>query len=322
MFVKTRAAQRKHFVGLRKAMLIVAIAHTTSATPLARAGVDIDLELTMLGEFKSSTTGKALFQHTNTKHPKLDTFLTTQDDHSGTTGSGGATGGGNGSTGGGNGSGTGSGNGNGSSGGSGSLAGDGVIAAFNGSAADPGNPEAIFNGGTPAKTHTILLSDIPLTIDSYYRVFLFDANQNQSEFEDHVDITMIRVFTSSDPNLVDIGQLSSQNLIYDLFATDDINYVRIDGSVGTGGADMYFFLPNSLFTFPDISVTNPNVYLYYEYRNFNDGADAWSLDVSSTYVNPTTTPEPATMALWSVGAGAGIFLRSRRKRKLSALPAC
>jgi len=322
MIVNIWASQRKHLVGLRKAVFIVAIAQATSATPQALAGVDIDLELTNLGEFRSSPTGKALFQHTNTKHPKLDTFLTTQDDHSGTTGSGGATGGGNGTTGGGgNGSSSGSGNGSGNGGGAGSLAGDGVIAAFNGFAADPGNPEAIFNGGTPSKTHTILLSDIPLTSDSYYRVFLFDANQNQSEFEDHVDITMIRVFTSSDPNLVDIGQLSSQNLIYDLFATDDINYVRVDGSVGTGGADMYFFLPNSLFTFPDISITNPNVYLYYEYRNFNDGADTWSLDISSTYSNPTL-PEPTTMALWAFGGGAGVFLRSRRKRKLSALPAC
>lgn len=266
----------------------------------SHAGVVLNLELTSLGTVL--TTNYALFQHTDTKHPKLDAFLTTQDDYSGTSRGGGATGGGNGK---------GNGGGNGG-GGSASGTGDGIIAAFNGASASAGNPEAIFNGGTPDKTHTILLGDIPTTSDGLYRVFLFDANQNQSEADDHVDITMIRLFTSSSNSLTDISQLASQTLIYDLSLDDGIDYVRVDGSIGTGGADMYFYLPNTMFVSKGATDTT-NVYLYYEYSNFNDGPEAWSLDKSSTYSNPTV-PEPAAMVLWACGGLGGLFWRRRRSR--------
>ncbi len=270
--------------------------------------IPLDLEATALGQVLSAGRPlSALYQHTDSKHAKRDEFLTTQDDHTGT-GNGRATGGGNGANGGGNG------------GGNGGALGTPIIAAFNGDIADPGNPEAIFNGSDPFKTHTIRLGDIPLTTDGKYRVFLFDANQNQSENEDHVDIQWIQLFTSTTtPPLVDISQLTGQTLVYDSLAYDNIEYIRIDGNKGTGGADMYFYVPNALFTTKGATETS-YIYLYFGYTNFNDGADTWMLDKDFTYTNPELVPEPMSMALWATGGALGLVYRTRRKRaKASSL---
>lgn len=192
---------------------------------------------------------------------------------------------------------------------------NGFVAAFNGASANPaGNPEAIFSGG---KTHTIVLGDVPTTTDGLYRVFLFDANQNQSELDDHIDISMLQVFTSASASLTSISQLGppNANKVYDLDSIQDYT-VRVDGSVGSGGADMYFFLPQSIFTAAGATAAT-NVYLFYEYSNFNDGPDAWLLDKKLPYTNPNV-PEPAAMALWAVGGSMGMIWSKRRKRAKSA----
>ena len=217
------------------------------------------------------TDGVALFQHTNAKHKNPDAFLTTQGDQR-------------------------------------KPNDDGFVAAFNGASANAGNPEAIFSGG---KTHTIVLGDIPVTSDNAFRVFLFDANQNQSEGDDHIDITMLQLFTSTSASLTSIADLTTANMIYDLDDSEDFT-LRVDGSVGTGGADMYFFVPNGLFGSNEAT----NVYLFYQYTNFNDGTEAWTLDKNSTYVNPSggEVPEPTTLALWTLGGSLALLRRSRRKR--------
>ena len=296
----------KTWIGRLQISCLAMTASVMSPMAHSHAGIILNLEVTALGQVLSAGGPlSALYQHTDTKHAKRDEFLTTQDDHAGT-GSGGATGGGNGATGGGNGGGNG--------GGGGSTLGNGVIAAFNGDAASPGNPEAIFTGGTPNKTHTIRLVDIPLTTDGKYRVFLFDANQNQSENDDHVDIQWIQLFTSTTtPPLIDISQLTGQTLVYDSLAYDNIEYIRIDGNTGTGGADMYFYVPNALFTTKGSTDTS-YIYLYFGYTNFNDGADTWMLDKDFTYTNPELVPEPTTLALWATGGALGLVYRTRRKR--------
>lgn len=193
--------------------------------------------------------------------------------------------------------------------------GDGYVAAFNGASANPtGNPEAIFGGG---KTHTIQLGDIPTTTDGFFRVFLFDANQNQSEVDDHVDIEMLKVYTSSLGTLTDLTQLGTSLApqVYDMDSFKDYT-LRVDGSVGTGGADMNFYLPNSVFSGPGVN-NSTFIYLYYQYTNFNDGPDAWMLDRDFTYTNPEV-PEPASMALWFAGGTAGLIWRNRRKRVAQA----
>ncbi len=190
---------------------------------------------------------------------------------------------------------------------------DGFVAAFNGASADAGNPEAIFGGG---KTHTIILGDIPTTSDGFFRVFLFDANQVQSNTNDHIDITMLQVFTSSSNSLTSISQLgTSATMVYDMDDFDDFT-VRVDGSVGSGGADMYLYLPNSIFVAAG-ATSSTNVYLYYQYTNFNSGPDAWLLDKNFTYTNPELVPEPASMALWATSGLAGLVYRARRKARCS-----
>ncbi|MFM7518357.1 MAG: hypothetical protein ACKO3V_15580 [Pirellula sp.] len=216
--------------------------------------------------------GVGRFQHTNNKHKNPDAFLTTQDDEDD----------------------------------------DKFVAAFNGSSADAGNPEAIFGGG---KTHTIVLGDIPTTTDGFFWVFLFDANQNQSNSDNHIDITMLQVFTSNSNSLTSISQLgTSATMVYDMDDFDDFT-VRVDGSVGTGGADMYLYLPNSVFVAVG-ATSSTNVYLYYQYTYFNDGAEAWLLDKKFTYTNPEV-PETASMALWATSGLVGLVYRARRKASCS-----
>lgn len=140
-----------------------------------------------------------------------------------------------------------------------------------------------------------------------------DANQNQSEGADHIDITMLQLFTSTSASLTSIADLTTANMIYDLDKPNNDFTLRVDGSVGTGGADMYFFVPNGLFG----SNEAINVYLFYQYTNFNDGTEAWTLDKNSTYVNPSgggEVPEPTTLALWTLGGSLALLRRSRRKR--------
>ncbi|MEK0424924.1 MAG: hypothetical protein RJB11_1015 [Planctomycetota bacterium] len=304
----------KTWIGRLQISCLAMTASVMSPMAHSQAGIILNLEATALGQVLSAGGPlSALYQHTDIKHSNRDDFLTTQDDYPGT-GSGGATGGGNGANGGGNGANGGGNGGGGSGGGNGGTLGDGTIAAFNGDYASPGNPEAIFNGSTPPKTHTIRLGDIPLTTDGKYRVILFDANQNQPADQDHVDIRLIRLFTSTTtPPLIDISQLTGQTLVYDSLAYDNIEYITVAGNTGTGGADMYFYVPNALFTNQGSTDTS-YIYLYFEYTNFNDGPDTWSLDKNFTYTNPAHTPEPAAMALWATGGALGIVYRTRRKR--------
>ena len=185
---------------------------------------------------------------------------------------------------------------------------DGIVAAFNGSAVSTGNPEAIFSGG---KTHTILVSDIPTTTDDIYRVFLFDGNQDKSGSDTYIDIMSLKVYISMDANLDELTGLASLTPIYDLDALGDVT-LRVDGNVGSGGADMFFYLPDYLFGTDEAK----NVYLSYAYTNFNDGPDAWLLDKDFTYTNPV--PEPATFAIWSVVGLFGLGVGWKRQRHSKA----
>jgi hypothetical protein len=123
---------------------------------------------------------------------------------------------------------------------------------------------------------------------------------------------MLQLFTSASASLTSLADLTTANMIYDLDKPNNDFTLRVDGSVGTGGADMYFFVPNALFG----SNEAINVYLFYQYTNFNDGREAWSLDKNSTYVNPSggEVPEPTTLALWTLGGSLALLRRSRRKR--------
>lgn len=234
------------------------------------------LDLTSVPIGSVLTNGVGKFQHTNAKHINPDAFLTTQYAKN-----------------------------------------NSFVAAFNGDSEDNvGNPDAIFEGGN--KTRPIILGDIPTTTDGLLRVFLLDANQVGSS--NYIDITKLQVFIRNPtspplPPLTSISQLgTSATMVYDMDDFDDFT-VRVDGSVGTGGADMNFYLPNSIFMGP--GVTNAtNVYLYYEYTNFNDGREAWMLDKNFIYSNPSV-PEPASLVLWATSGLVGLVYRTRRKAMCS-----
>ncbi|MFM8215291.1 MAG: PEP-CTERM sorting domain-containing protein, partial [Pirellula sp.] len=75
------------------------------------------------------------------------------------------------------------------------------------------------------------------------------------------------------------------------------------------------YIPNSVFVAAG-ATSSTNVYLYYQYTNFNDGAEAWLLDKNFTYTNPEV-PEPASMALWATSGLVGLVYRARRKASCS-----
>jgi len=78
---------------------------------------------------------------------------------------------------------------------------------------------------------------------------------------------------------------------------------------------MYMYLPNSIFVAAG-ATSSTNVYLYYQYTNFNDGAEAWLLDKDFTYSNPEV-PEPASLVLWATSGLVGLVYRTRRKASCS-----
>lgn len=187
--------------------------------------------------------------------------------------------------------------------------GDALVTAFNGFEEDTSNPQAFFNGAGK-KTHTIKLSDIPLTTDNKLRVFLLDVNQigKGDEADDHIVISNIKVYTSSNGSISNPSNLPAP--IYDMNLDDFVISVQVDGSFGNGKADMNFYLPNDLFTLPN--TPDPFVYLQYSYSNNNDGQETWMLSNGSTYTNPGV-PEPASLAFWATGGLVGLVYRTRRK---------
>lgn len=177
-------------------------------------------------------------------------------------------------------------------------------------------------GATNQFNHEMLLSEIPLVTLSdsiQYREFLLDNNQSGSLGGTEISLDEIQIFQSGLANqsvetftsgIVDL----TGSLVYQLDAGGD-NTVIIDSAVsssGSGAANMYLYVPNSVFIH-----SLDYIYLYSKFGTTianNDGFEEWAVEiVSGDPIDPPPDPIPEPMTMLLFGSGlAGAFIQRKR----------
>ncbi len=154
-------------------------------------------------------------------------------------------------------------------------------------------------------THSLLLSSVPqVMFDSvWYREFLLDINEVNDVPKNLLSLDKLQIFLGSAGDLH--GYPSGLGtLIYDLDAGAD-NWIKLDYNLnaGSGGGDMFAYIPDSLFVGP-----NQFVYLYCSFGeqgvgknglDTSDGYEEWAVRTPDS--PPPVIPEPASAALALIG---------------------
>ena len=199
-----------------------------------------------------------------------------------------------------------------------------------------GRPLQYDENSSPTFTRDLLLSIVPIVTCSGgniagctdgvgYREFRLDINQTNADpllsldrvvlfLRDSADYLDATVAPGSPLGASGSALFPNGTLVYDsgLGNRVDLNYTLQPGS---GGGDMFLYVPNALFT-----GSNPYVYLYSEFGKFssltgdphntNDGFEEWAVLAGTP--RDTPVPEPSTWALF--GIGGGLLILARRLR--------
>lgn len=165
-------------------------------------------------------------------------------------------------------------------------------------------------------TRSLMKSDVPrVCIDNVvYREFLLDINESSGRNGSLLSLDSLQVFLGTAPDLhgypAGLG-----TLIYDMNAPASGNWIMLDYSLnsGSGSGDMFFYVPDRLFSAP-----GDYVYLYSQFgaqgdKNNGLGADAgfeeWAVRKLDNYV-----PEFANPLAAMLGMTPFALLAVRRRR--------
>jgi hypothetical protein len=136
---------------------------------------------------------------------------------------------------------------------------------------------------SPPFTHSIHLSDVPVTTIGgvAYREFLLGVNQSSDS--PLLSLDQLKLFVGARGDLTGYdanGMLAGQPAVYDMNAGGASNWVALNAALthGNGSGDMYLYVPDQVFA----AAGNPNpfVYLYSEFGahyGSNGGFEQWAL---------------------------------------------
>lgn len=137
-------------------------------------------------------------------------------------------------------------------------------------------------------THSVNVSDLTPTDHDGEPSYQFLLDINQTNANPLLSLDELQVYTSGIPDHSTHAGVFAENLIYDMGANRIL--LNYDLNSGSGGGDMYFYLPVSLFT----GLGNQFVYLYSkfgasggDYRT-NDGFEEWAYIAYPVAVQPST----------------------------------
>lgn len=169
-------------------------------------------------------------------------------------------------------------------------------------------------------THDIQMEDLVvrnITGTDYYE-FLLDINESASHDNALLSLDNIQIYTRPDPitspdeSFSHLGQLRYNN---DAGANGDTTVLlNYNLNPGSGGGDMFFYVPVSFFTG---TLDSDYVYFYSLFGNMREsdaGFEEWAMLQNVTEGGggnqPPVVPEPGTMLLF----GTGLMVAARRLR--------
>jgi len=202
----------------------------------------------------------------------------------------------------------------------------------------------------PQFTDPLGIAEVPLFLvnGTVYRQFLLDINQDNGQPGDNLlSLNQIQIFltngdptgaspttltTTGTPTLTGLSGVSSTEIFrLSNESTAPSNEVRLNFNLnpGSGGGDMYLYIPNSLFTqaiaaaaLNAINLTN--VVLFSSFGQpptsglgSNDGLEEWAVNSGGT-PGPDAqqiVPEPASILL--LGTGLGLVARRVRRKRVA-----
>jgi len=126
-----------------------------------------------------------------------------------------------------------------------------------------------------AKTHTVLLSTVPVTIVdgvAYYE-FRVDLNESNSNPTGQISLDAFKIYSSTSGTIESTTTLFTQNLVYDMDGGDDgdVSLQLTEVSTGSGTDDYAVLVPVTKFAGLDPATTY--MYLYVDMGSL--GAIMW-----------------------------------------------